>query len=210
MVSSPPGHHVRGDPRARQPLEGFAQARVAIARGVAIGGHQKIMRLEMQMSADRAMRAQGGSVSSFAKLSGCALPSGLEPVGQANPGLPYALLEIARQGICTLPRVSAGALRRYLEAAAQRLELVPDDNIELFAPNARETLLHAFRDTHDWLSQVTGRIPFFDDLDDMRRPRPISDLAAASAALPALRADAQKHIENLEARTFLETLALPG
>jgi hypothetical protein len=156
-----------------------------------------------------ALRAQGGSVCSFAALAGCNLPAGLVPVDAANLGLPHALLEIARQGICTLPRGAAGALRRYLETVRGRLDLVPDNEIELFGPAARETLFHAFCDTNDWLSQVSGRIPFFDDLDDMRRVRQISDLAAAAAALPGLRADARQYLDHPEVLAFLDALTLP-
>lgn len=154
------------------------------------------------------MRAQGGSIGSFKTLSGLELPQNLVPLPDTNPGLPHALLEIARQSLTALPRPAARAFLHYLEDATRRLNLPANSDVDLFAPATRDALYRAFEDIHAWLCRITDTWPFFADFDDMRAPRPLPIIGATQQILPALKKDAAHHLEDKKILSFLENLSL--
>lgn len=150
---------------------------------------------------------RGGALRGLSELGGIALPEDGRTALHANPGLPHVLMELGRRGLAALPRASATALRHYLENVPSRLRLPPDTEVDLFTPEQREIMARSFAETHHWLSQITGRIPFFDDLDEIRRSRPVSVQTALAQLLPDLRRDSRDHLEDRAARGFLETLS---
>lgn len=155
-------------------------------------------------------RANGGAVVAFRAIEGLDLPAGLGEVPDANPSLPHALIEIARTGLAGLELGAARALRYYLEGATARLDLPRNAEVDLLGAADRGILAACFEETHHWLSQTTGRIPFFADHADILRVPPLSDRAAATALFPALLADAQTHLTNADVLRWLETLAREG
>lgn len=149
----------------------------------------------------------GGAVRGLAELGGITLPEDDSTALHANPGLPHVLMELGRLGLASLPRASATALRHHLEGVPARLRLPADAEIDLFTPEQREIMFRSFAETHHWLSQISGRVPFFDDLDEIRRPRPVKVQTALAQLLPDLRRDARDHLGDRAARGFLETLS---
>jgi hypothetical protein len=164
-------------------------------------------RADLQIQPYDRLRAQGGSVKGFCATSGLALPQGLAAGPDANPGLPHALLEVARQSLAALPRERARLFRTYLAQAAPRLTLPANDKIELFAPATRTALHRAFVDIHDWLSQITGTWPFFADLDTMQTRPPLHVTEATRQTLPALLHDAHSHNAPPDHLEFLKNMA---
>jgi len=72
---------------------------------------------------------------------------------------------------------------------------------------ARSTLLRGFEDTHHWLSQTSGRVPFFPDISQMAVAPDMTATDAAVLALPALRAKADTELGDPAARAFLAGLS---
>lgn len=149
------------------------------------------------------LRAQGGSVDSFGALSQLDMPTDLAAIPDSNPGLPYALLEVARQSLAALPHHSARKFLTYLQEAAGRLDLPANTRIEMFAPGARRILHRAFADIHTWLCQTTGRWPFFEDLDEMHSPRELHITQVTQQILPDLIQDAGQHLKDADLLAFL-------
>jgi hypothetical protein len=154
------------------------------------------------------LHAQGGSIQSFTALPGLGLPSDLVTLPDTNSGLPYALLEIARQSLDALPQARSRAFISYLERAAVRLELPSNHQVELFAPGTRTALHRAFKDIHEWLCQLTGSWPFFFDLDAMATPPDMHILDVTRQALPALVRDASIHLQDADLRAFLKRISV--
>lgn len=153
------------------------------------------------------VRAQGGAVAAFRAIPGLDLPGGLAEVADANRSLSHALIEIARLALDALPPDAARALRYFLSSAARRLDLPANADVDMLGPEARQRLERCFADTHHWLSQTTGRIPFFADHDDIRRIPPQTDRQAAASLLPALRTDAGRRLKDAQARSWLDGLS---
>lgn len=150
----------------------------------------------------------GGSVEDFRAQSDLRWPHGLTRVSDANPSLPYALMEIARRGNAMLAEKPARAFRDYLMEFAGRATLAANGEIEMYGADVRSELLTRFAPIHDWLGEISGRRPFFTDLDEARQPRPIPEMDAAVAALAQLKADAKTGLEDAELRAFVATLDL--
>lgn len=62
----------------------------------------------------------------------------------------------------------------------------------MFGPANRKLLAERFAEVAAALDQMTGQAPFYADLQDFGVLRPISDLAAAKEALPALTTEARR------------------
>lgn len=157
-----------------------------------------------------AVRAGGGAVAAFRALPGLDLPGGLADVADANRSLPLALIEIARTALDALPPDAARALRYYLAGAARRLDLPPNGAVDMLGAPDRNMLMGSFDETHHWLSQITGRIPFFADYDRILEIPAQTDREAATALLPAVQADAQRHLKDAEALRWLARLTRAG
>lgn len=128
------------------------------------------------------VRAAGGSAEDFQATVQVEFPDGLDPVGEANLGIPRAAMEIIRRGNRTLPAEAAHKLvQRFLELPPE-VQVVPNGEVELFGAPMRAELAQAFAPIHRYLSDLTGA-PFFADIDQMARTRPVPDVEAARALL---------------------------
>lgn len=137
------------------------------------------------------VRRQGGSVGFFRAYCGLDLPDTLSDAEDRNPGLHPALFEIARQATHGLEAAEFAALRDLLFALPP--EGLPDAReVDFLDAGTRRALLAHFTPIHDWLAGLTGSTTFFDDLDDIARPRRLSHLEAARIALPLVRAAAER------------------
>ena len=159
---------------------------------------------------DFALR-RGGSVRAFRALDPLVfLPNGLVAPPHVNPGMPNALIEIARRGLAALPAAQARGLIHFLAGLGAVIDLPPNDEVDLLGPEMRAGLMRCFDETHHWLSQVSGRIPFFADLDDMLRPRRWSDVTAAAEMLGAVRDLARDAGLSTQVQAFLAELDRTG
>lgn len=152
------------------------------------------------------LRQYGGSVQAFEALCGSLFPQNLHIPADANISLPYALMEIARLGYDSLPRQTARHLHRFLDACAPKLTVPANSEVDLFTQEMRDILYRGFQSTHDWLSQITGRLPFFADLDAIRTPRPMTEQDAARQALPHILAHAADTPPSPDILAFLKDL----
>lgn len=124
----------------------------------------------------------GDSTRDFMMQCGIDFPDGLDPAGRANPSLPRAAIEIARRANHDLPQPQAQALRRYLLDNGPDLNPVKNSDVEMFGPRLRTEMANRFAPVHDWLSDLTGR-PFFPDIGEMTRTRPIPERQAMAEFL---------------------------
>ncbi|MDU8928416.1 hypothetical protein RXV86_13580 [Alisedimentitalea sp. MJ-SS2] len=146
----------------------------------------------------------GGAARHFADA--CNLPPDLTFPENSNVSLPYALIGLSRQAFAQLSPRDASRFRDHLKTAATRLPLPANDAVDLFGPGQRDELYRAFAPIHDWLNQVSGRAPFFDDLDQVTRPRRFSEPEAQAHVLPAVIKDAETHLDSPETHAFLRSL----
>lgn len=153
------------------------------------------------------VKAAGGTVERFFQIAGLATSglTGLET--KANPSLPHAVFEIARLALAAIPLESAKHLRAFLARAAEGLALPVNSSVDMLGGKARGTLLRGFEDTHHWLSQTSGRVPFFPDISQMAVAPDMTATDAAVQALPALRAKADTELGDPVARAFLAGLS---
>ncbi len=137
----------------------------------------------------RDVLAAGGSEADYIAHSGLQFPDGLLPAVMANKSLPLAVTEIARRGNAALPGPEAHQLVRFLLDLDQKVDLVPNRQVEMFGESGRRKMYDRFLPIHAWLSETTGGKPFFPDLDDMLAIRPIPEPEAMRAALDQLTPD---------------------
>ncbi|WP_298674674.1 hypothetical protein [uncultured Lentibacter sp.] len=153
------------------------------------------------------VKATGGTVARFCALAGLE-QDGLAGLSErSNPSLPNAVFEIARLALAQLPLPSATALRGFLGRWAQTQELPANQDVDMLGAQARSALLRSFEDTHHWLSQTSGRLPFFPSLAQMGAAADLSAQEAAVRALPGLRASADAGLNDPRARRFLQKLS---
>lgn len=91
-----------------------------------------------------------------------------------------------------LPQDQAAEIVCWLTSACTRVEHPQDRDVEMFGPNNRTRLADRFSSIATILDHMTGDAPFYPDLHDMTRLRPINDVSAAEAALPELVTDARR------------------
>ncbi|MDX1781887.1 MAG: hypothetical protein R3256_11270 [Thalassovita sp.] len=128
--------------------------------------------------------AAGGAVEDFTAQVGVDFPAGLVMPPRANPGLPYAAMEIMRRGNQVLNRADRLALRSFLLHRTNVARLPRNDEVELFGAETRRELYQSFLPVHDALNRMTGRDAFFPDLQDMLIAHPIPE---TELPLPTLR-----------------------
>lgn len=138
----------------------------------------------------------GGSINDFLAQTGLKQPKGARDVPNRNPSIPDALMELARLGNNMLPRTSARSLREYLMQASSRLTLPNKAEIEHFGADNRAALIKRFAPIHDWLQDLTGQRPFFADMDDVARLRPLPVTNATASVLDAVQKDAQRYADD--------------
>lgn len=146
--------------------------------------------------------AAGGSVEDFFEETQLTLPPGLETARRANESMPSAAMEIARRGNEDLPREEADKLRHYLLTCRDHLKPVANKDVEMFGASLRAELREAFEPVHSYLSAHVGR-PFFPDLEDMTRVRPIPE---AEAVADLLRQIPHERLPSDAVRAFITTM----
>lgn len=138
------------------------------------------------------VRAQGGSIVDFMCQSSLSFPSRLHIPKDQNPSVPSAFAEIGRRAILELPRDQSAEIVGWLTSARARVRHPGDGDVEMFGTANRARLVDHFSPIATMLDHMTGVAPFYPDLHDMSRLRPIDDVTAAEAALPQLVADARR------------------
>lgn len=132
--------------------------------------------------------AAGGSTEDFVQQAEIDFPVGMIPPGRTNPSIPHALIEIARRGNTALDAPAARALRGGLMALAGEIDLPQNAQVEMFGAQNRALLAERFAPIHARLGDLTGIRPFFPDIDEIARPRPLPELEAMRAALAGMDA----------------------
>lgn len=138
------------------------------------------------------VRAAGGSIVDFMRHSSLTFPSNLHVPKDQNPSVPSAFAEIGRRAILELNPPLAREVIHWLTAARRRVSHPSDSDVEMFGPANRALISDRFAQIATSLDGLTGMSPFYPDLSDMGVLRPIDDVTAAEAALPALVADARR------------------
>ena len=133
--------------------------------------------------------AAGGSTRDFADQISADFPDGMIPAGRANRSLPRAALEIVRRGNHALPPAQAHQLAQYLLRADTGLEPARNEDVEMFGADLRATIAGRFAPIHDYLSDLSGRARFFDDINRIRDTRPVPEREAASQLLAQIDPD---------------------
>jgi hypothetical protein len=126
--------------------------------------------------------ASGGSAQDFLATVGGEFPAGLEPVGEANRGIPRAAMEIVRRANHALPPEAARELMHFFLDLPPAVRPTPNADVEMFGTRQRALLAEAFAPIHDYLSGLTGR-PFFPDVAELAELRPVPEAQAAAGLL---------------------------
>lgn len=151
------------------------------------------------------VRTGGGSVVDFIAQSGLAFPEGLAPERRTNESLHRGIYELARRGNEVLPAPQAATMRQWLRQLTPELDLPNSSEIELFGAQNRQEMADRFEPIHRFLGEVSGKAPFFPDLEAVRAPQPVSEAEVARHVLARLRGY-EKEIEFPEVRDFLAAL----
>lgn len=151
------------------------------------------------------VRASGGSVGDFIAQTGLTFPRGLAPEQRSNESLHRGIYELTRRGNAVLPAPLAGSLRQSLRHLTPELDLPKSSEIELFGAENRQEMVDRFEPIHQFLGEVTGKAPFFADLEAARAPQPVSETEVLRHALARLRRY-EKDIEFPEIGEFLSAL----
>lgn len=168
-------------------------------------------RAELSVRRYSDLHANGGSIGDFMTQSGLDFPDGLTPVKSLNRSIPYAMMEIARLGNAALPPAQARLFRQSLLRLVDDLEAVPPNkDVEMYGAENRAILLAQFAPIHEKLSRITGEAPFFPDLEDMARPRPVPEIEAAGLILAQLNKRLLKRHFELSGVEFLMELKQRG
>lgn len=131
----------------------------------------------------------GNSVRDFRRHAMVDWPKGLVPPPRINPSLPLPVMEIARRANATLPAAAAGRLRTWLIGAGARLDLPPNDSVDMLGPDVRADLLARFRPVQAWLDGVAGTNGFFSTLEEITECPPVPQADAVRAALSQMTPD---------------------
>ncbi|RNF33741.1 hypothetical protein [Paracoccus methylarcula] len=130
----------------------------------------------------------GGAVKDFINNSEIIFPKNITLPENQNPSIPCAFAELGRRCLHDLPREEARRLVSWLSSAKARQTIphVPDSQVEMFGPKYREVLLNNFRPVAESLNEMTQTYPFYQEVEDFGRCRPVPEIEAANEALPKL------------------------
>ena len=156
------------------------------------------------------VRKNGGAIAAFEQAFPDIARHAPCKTKDANSSLPYAMIEVARIAMWHLDLRKAVELRGYLSRAARRLEVPRNEDVDLLGAVARAELAASFEGCHGWLGDVTGRKPFFEDIDEIRRARLFDGRSATAEIMPELIADSQMHLTDPDLRAFLDRLHRQG
>ncbi|MEY8882340.1 hypothetical protein [Donghicola sp. XS_ASV15] len=87
------------------------------------------------------------------------------------------------------------------------LDLPRSMDVEMYGTDLRRDMYERFEDVHDFLCDMTGKTPFFANLENMLRERPVPELDATAVAVSKLRSQLRR-LPDEDARTFLQNFAL--
>lgn len=148
---------------------------------------------------------RGGAISDFFARGALKRPSDLAEVGQVNPSLPYAVLEIQRQANHVLPRNLIRRLRVFLRSQAVGALLPPSRTIEMFGPGQRAVLAKRFGVVSSGMRAGLGYR--LDDAEwDIETPSPLTEKEAVTLALECLpKADGYDALP-VALKSFLATI----
>ncbi|MDP5307411.1 hypothetical protein [Paracoccus spongiarum] len=135
----------------------------------------------------RDVLAAGGSCEDFIRQVGVRFPSGLAAAPRSNQSIPYAFYEIARRANQTLEGPLPGQMMNFLERTSASRDVPANSEVEVLGAEARAHLSDRFQPIHAYLGKVADQSPFFPDIDELGRVRPVPELDAARAALARLR-----------------------
>lgn len=131
--------------------------------------------------------ATGGSVEDFVEQTGLRLPADLIPGETANPSIPHALVEVVRRANHDLPTKKSAKLISFVTRFAKKLDLIPNNEIEMFGTENRAVLADVFAEQEAYLQELTGQSAFFPDIADIAKECPVDELQAAQDAVSKLR-----------------------
>ena len=130
------------------------------------------------------VKAAGGLPSWFGGRLGLSLAETAQ-----NVGLHRGFAEIARRAVIELGPEGGRGMLDWLHRV--RIDLPTSDQIELLGHKARREIRRGFEPVHDWLSALTGRAAFFDDLDQSVEPLPFAEEALRPVVIERLLATGQ-------------------
>ncbi|MGX9354647.1 hypothetical protein ACS3SW_05645 [Roseobacteraceae bacterium S113] len=156
------------------------------------------------------LRQAGGSVAAFCAAIGIALDDGLVAPARTNASVPYALRILINRSFDSLSEAHRVRLIDWCLREAAQMDLPPDSAVELFGGLNRAMLVETYRPRAAYLGELSGKSPFFPDLEDMGLPRKLPELQAARAALPGLRARAAAAPPCARVKDYIESFDLDG
>ncbi len=133
--------------------------------------------------------AAGGSVQDFTTQVGCQFPRNVSYEGPNNQGLPRSSYEIVRRAFHDLPTEQANMVLQFFLRRGKSLTPVPDKKVELYGADLRQQLADQFDPINRYLGTLIQTDQFFEDLDQMRQPRPVSLDDANRSLLQTLTTD---------------------
>lgn len=129
----------------------------------------------------------GGSIEAFWAASDLNRPVGMKPIPRANPSIPLSALELVRLANRDLPEQAAKSFRQWIIKNKDATASVVNNEVEVFGQTNRNLMMERFAPHSAYLDRITGKAPFFPDLDEMGRPKPIDELEATAQVLPNLK-----------------------
>ena len=134
------------------------------------------------------IRATGGSPEDFFARTDVTLPAGLISVGQRNPSLPLAAMEIKRRANMELPYGETEKLAQHMQNKLGHIPALLGDQIEMFGPGQRAKLQKIFTPVQEYLGALTKQEAFFPDFEKIAQPRPVPELEAVGVYLAQIDA----------------------
>ncbi len=160
---------------------------------------------ELSLRSYRAVMATGGSVQDFRERSGIRFPRAMLPPLRRNYSLPFGTAETLRRGFRTLEaKDDKHVLLDLVQQQAGAMKLASNREIEMLGPDLRAHMAAEFAPIHDYLGDISGEVPFFDDIDQITALRPVSEDVASRQVLSALRPEVLD--PGHPVRSFLEDL----
>lgn len=140
------------------------------------------------------VRASGGAATDFAEVSsGIPTLHGRLAEQRANPSVPHALIDMGRRAL-EAGREARQGLAAYLIAAAERIGVPPNREVELYGTENRRLMHARFAALDASIQASCGRGPLFPALDEVLATRPRPAAQVTRDALGPLQADARRHL----------------
>ncbi|MDB6180986.1 hypothetical protein [Paracoccus fistulariae] len=150
---------------------------------------------------DLVMR-EGGSVQDLVQHSGIRFPQGLLPAPKMNVSRPPAVAGLIRIANGALPKDLANAFSDQIVKICENIPQPSPKDVEYFGAANRQKLMTSFAPIHQKLGQISGRQPFFADIDQMLICKPIPEAQAIRQLLDQL-AGKETLLEQPELQDFL-------